>query len=95
VDPLLFAIGLCGAVALLSARQRAALKRARTPDEKRALIAEWQRAGGRDCGGWDPSWGKAEDWAQCDPKTIPSSTKRRLGSKRKSPRFAQATRRMR
>jgi hypothetical protein len=79
MDPLLFAMGICCVVALLSARQRAQLRRARTPEEKKALIAEWQRHGGRDCGGWDPSWGKAIDWAQCDPKTIPRSTRKRLG----------------
>lgn len=73
-------MGLAGVVALLSARERRALAQPKTPAQKRALIAEWQKAGGRDCGGWDPSWGSAEDWAQCDPKTIPAGTKRRLGS---------------
>ena len=62
-------------------RLRRKLGKPMTGAQKRKLVSQWQKAGGRDCGGWDPNHNDVRAWAQCDPKTLPASVRRRLGAK--------------
>ena len=64
-----------------SLRLRRKLGKPVTGARKRQLVREWQKSGGRDCGGWDPNHNDVRAWAQCDPKTLPPAVRRRLGAK--------------
>lgn len=76
MNPLFVVAGAAVAVALV---QRSRQSAPPTPARKRELASQWQKAGGRDCGGWSPDYEDPSAWAQCDPKTIPRAVQRKIG----------------